>query len=319
MPGTNSGVVTAQTIGELDVTITTKWQVEYSKLIKAQSKQMEKFTTVIPTDGLTVNVPFSESWERLDKIEFNERPAYMKWLAQYFTRPFSRYAKGLSQSRVGWKKPDVQRLLMSKLDALVADAAHTRLRRIFTILAEGDTNSEFATYDGKNLFANDHTVNGQTFDNLRSGALTGANIVAAKNVLQNIPMGPGGEAMDTDLATFTLITPTQLEYTAKEILEGDVIAQDNRASKNIYQNMVDWITTGKLTDANDWYLIMSLPGGMTPFLTIESTESDGGRLKSFVDPMSEHVAEYQEFRWLCDLMEETWPVHPWQMVKYVNS
>ena len=318
MANTNSGAVTLRTIGELSDKVVTNWQVKYADLIKKRGTEILKFTQVIPTLTEGANLPYKEGWKRLEKIGLNERPSYETVIAQYSHREIARYAKGLECSVIGFDDPTKQALLMNELDALVADAATTRPRRIFQALAGGDTDTQFTGVDGLQIFANNHVINGTTFDNLRTGDLTGANLQAAIDVLRQVPAGPGGEYLNTDGAAFSLIIPNQLEIEAAQILNGTVIHEATYNSKNPYQNIAQKIQTGWLTDADDWYVMMEIPG-LTPFVTIESNKSNGGALQPFIADSYQNVYEYKKYRWLVDLFEETYPLIPWMMVKYTNS
>ena len=88
-------------------------------------------------------------------------------------------------------------------------------------------------------------------------------------------------------------------------------------SYNPYNNAATLHVSSLLTDANDWYLIMSLPG-ITPFMTVKHTTSKPALIPKIADT-DLNVMEEKEYRWLLDMAEETYPVHYFQMVKYVNS
>jgi hypothetical protein len=185
-------------------------------------------------------------------------------------------------------------------------------------LANGDTSSVLA-YDGKNLFANDHSLNGQTIDNLLALPLTTTNLNTAKVQLQRLPLGPNGEYLPMYSSKFVLIVPPALEFTARLIVESTTIPEQNYASGNInpLKGAVELVVCSELTDQNDWYLIAVLPG-MTPFATIKHVDSSP-KLMSFISETDQNVVERDQYQWVIKMFEETYPVHYYLMLKSVQS
>lgn len=308
--------VAASTIVELSEMVNTQWNEKYAQYINAAAKVGNTFSTEIPTKRQGVHVPFINVWKTLTKIELNQKPDYETVVMEYINRKIARYAKGIEISLYDWEDPAAQALLWQQLDAIAAEAAWLRTRRVMYALNNGDT-SAVPAYDGQNLFSNSHTLNGATFDNLLSGTLSTATFNNAKTVLRKIPLGDDGTYLPTELAKFYLVVPPALEADARLIIESTTIPEDYKTALNPYLGAAEIVVNSLLTDDNDWYLIMTLPG-LTPFMTVRHVTSKPALIPK-IAKTDLNVMEEKMYRWLLDIAEETYPIHFFQMVKVVNA
>lgn len=309
------------TIVELSQLVTTQWQIKYDELIKKDAAQSNFLTTEIVTKQTGVHIPFINTWKGLDKLPLYANLTYETSVAQYVDKVIARYAKGLQIGRFDWADPSAQSILMTQLNGLVAEAAWRRTQAIFDALVNGDTSS-VTVYDevsaSKNLFANDHTLNGYTFDNLLgSMSLTGANFQTVKNTFSKIPLGPGGKYLPVSGAKYYLVVPPALEISAKNILNSSTIYESNIVADNPYKMAAEVIVSNLLTDETDWYMIMTMPG-ITPFATVRHVDSNAALLP-FIADTDKNVVEQNMYLWALQIIEETYPIHYYQMIKVVNS
>jgi len=197
-------------------------------------------------------------------------------------------------------------------------------RAVTDVLENGDTGTDakYKTYDGENLFSNSHTLNSTAFDNLRSGALTATTFQEAKNILRRVPLAEDGTNPPTNLGTFYLIVPNELEEAARLILNNDYLYdQTNNTTgvpaNNPYKGSAQLIVNGLLQDTSDWYMILDMPGH-SPFVTIEHM-GYGKKVIPLLDEKFENVYRFDRYEWLFKLVQETYPFYYFQMVKYTNS
>lgn len=315
------GFEAISTIVELSEFVTTQWDVKFPEALDAASKQFENFTMNIVTKQLGVEIPFINTWEDLENIELYGDPTYTTVRAQKINRTIERYAKGITIGKPNFADPVAQSLLLNQLGSLVSAAARRRSKAIMDALKNGDS-SAVPVYDEvtttQNLFSNTHTLNGITFDNLLTGGLNITNLQLGLDKLNAIPLGPDGEYLPMTDAKIFCVIPTQLTATLDLINNSTTIYEQNIVATNPYKGIVEKISDNYFNaDANDWYMIAVFQG-LSPFVTVEHVDSDPG-LKEFISEDDPQVAEKLRYRWLISLLEETYPVHYYQMIKFVNS
>lgn len=113
-------------------------------------------------------------------------------------------------------------------------------------------------YDGKPFFAltgNNHPAkDGSTYYNsLGALALSTANLQTAYNLMTNTNnRNERGEIIQ--IMPDTLLIPASLRFTAKTILESELLPGVANNDKNVVQNMVQPIEWQYLTDTDGWFL-----------------------------------------------------------------
>lgn len=301
-------------IVQLSTIVETRFQTKFAAAIKSAAQLGNLLSTEITTKQRGANIPFINKWEGLENIALNGNPTGVNLLAEYTYKEIERYARFIGISVYDWHDPAVQSILMQQLDALVAEASWRRTRAIANALVNG--NVDVTSYDDKNIFANDHDINGNTFDNLLAGALDADNYNSAKQVLRQIPLGPNGTYLPTEGAKFHLVIPPALEKDAKLLLRSTTIYEDNKVADNPFLQDAQLHVNSLLTDVDDWYLIMDVHG-LKPFATIKHVTSKPA-LEPFISTRDVNVRDNKEYRWYCDMTEETYPIHYYLMVKSVN-
>jgi phage major head subunit gpT-like protein len=262
-------------------------------------------------------MPFSTKVEALEELSLNGDPKFTTTIAEYWKVYLSRFAKGLTISAVDYQSPKAQTLFMNDVAALAAQAAVQSTLQISDALQNGNTASKYLMIDGKQLFANDHNLNGYTIDNLLALPLSGPNLVVAMNVIRKLPFGANGRRLLSNFGKYTLHIPIDLEETARLILNSDTIYESNITAINPYKGIADLDTNSDLIDPNDWYVSMTGPGiplsFVTPFSSLKT-----GKLIPMIDDKFQRVLLNNEYSWLVDMLENTMPVHWFMLVKSVQ-
>jgi phage major head subunit gpT-like protein len=304
---------------ELNEIVETRWQLDFAKYMASSQKLTDRLTTEIPIKQRGANIAFTETWDGLDEIGLHQNPQYVDFMAQTFNREIKRFAKGVSLSLVDYEDPTAQAFFMKRLDGLAQEAAFLVNRQIAWALKNGESST--LAYDDQYLFSNSHTIQEQTFDNLLTGELNEDNFVIGETLLRTVPLGPIYDGaptyLPTDLGRITLFIPPQLKYQAKKLLRNQDYVRADYNAENPFSGEADYFVSSLLTDANDWYMIMDLPG-ITPFVTLRHTKSKDS-LTIRTDDKETNVIENQRYLYNASIMKATYPVHYWQMVKFSNS
>ena len=113
-------------------------------------------------------------------------------------------------------------------------------------------------YTGKPFFAlsgNNHTASdGSTYYNsLGALSLSGANLQTAYN-LMSVTNNRDERGQIVDIKPDALVIPAGLHFTAKTILESELIPGAANNDKNVVQNLVRPIEWSYLTDTDGWFL-----------------------------------------------------------------
>jgi len=306
-----------RSIVELSDMVLDGWNIKYAEAIRGASSQFNMLAQTQRTNTEKVNIPFRNTWDQLKSMELHEDMPYETKTAEFITRAIARYGKGVQISKFEWEEPHAQSVLMNAIDALVAETSYRKARAIANVLENGDTGSILA-YDGLNVFATNHTLNNTTFSNLITGQnLDAAGFQVAKARLRRIPLGADGSFLPMEAAKFFLVVPPELEEDARLLLNSDTIARENITARNPWQGAAEPIISELLTDTNDWYLIATTPG-LSPFVTVEHTTSSP-TLKAYIAETDRNVSENNLYQWNLQILEETYVVHYYQMVKVTNS
>lgn len=149
------------------------------------------------------------------------------------------------------------------LERVVKGTFGTALLQKLQILKEKEVaacyNEGFATdtmADGVYVFSNTHPLQGNVLlynDNLMSGALTGENLITAKNMFNSI-YDQSGELFDTEPTTLA-IHPNKL-YLALQILGSSLMALELSNTKNVVNDFMPIkVVTNKYFTDGYWFLI----------------------------------------------------------------
>jgi len=143
----------------------------------------------------------------------------------------------LDDNRLGMILPRVRQLGM--------EAARYPRELVMDVITAG---TSLTGYDGKALFANDHTGG----DNLLVGA--GTSVANIQSDLAEA-FGAMREFQDDrgrplNLTPDLVVVPAELEFPMREALNAAIIGTNT----NVYQGICDILVAPELTDANDWYV-----------------------------------------------------------------
>lgn len=308
--------ISFNSILELSDLIVTEFQLKYGEYLKAEGRWGELLSNEVVTNTLGADIPFVDKWFNLSEYEVNEAMAYKTIVGEKVHVDIKKFGKNLEISKFVWKDPVSQSVLRQQLDALVGEVARLKTRQIMSSLALGDTSAVVA-YDGQNLFSSSHSLNGATFDNLLSGSLDLSGFNTALTKLRSIPLCDDGSYLPMDSAKFYLVVPPALEKDARLVVRSTTVYESNKFADNPFNGAAEIIVSGLLTDANDWYLVATLPG-LSPFVTVRNVESNGALIPRVAET-DVNVIERNMYLWSCQVIQKTVPVHYYQMVKVVNS
>jgi len=111
------------------------------------------------------------------------------------------------------------------------------------------------TYDGEYWFSNSHSVGLSTVDNLYTDALSQTSFIAAYHAIRSFTIQPDAESTARPLnpmGKYVLMVPTELEVTAREIVELDYASS---GASNKTKGLAEVMVNPWLTDANNWFLM----------------------------------------------------------------
>lgn len=260
----------AQLAGDL-----TAAEVAFSRIFmdayKAIQPVSDAFTTRIPTGNRTTKLPIHT---RLAKMR--------KWEGERIARSGGVYTYSVDAEKYeltyGVPLEDFEDDQLGFHRAMIAQigeqSALWRDDLVFTALLAGSTD---LAYDGAAFFANSHSLNGNTIDNLfASTSLTADNYNAVRAAMMDY-VGEDGRSLRVmpDL----LVVPPALERTAREIVEANqrsVVHGSNTAANaidNVMRGTARVMVCHDLSTAaggsdTTWYL-MDTSRAVKPFVFIE--------------------------------------------------
>lgn len=211
---------------------------------------------------------------------------------------------------------DTSGMMLAQAQEVGLSAARFAQERIIEALNNGDS-SAFPMYDGEFLFSNNHTRNGNTYDNLRAGLLTATNLQAMRVVMAQFPTDKGEPS---NLQATDMFVPMELDITARQLIFGSQSPDDNKHMENQLKGIVDLHASAEFTDDNDWWLLHTGAGiTQKPFINIKHTAFGELRVQPEVGPETQAFREYSEYRWWARMLRRIYPTHPFFALKVVNA
>ena len=267
--------------------------------------------TVIETDDLKVEYPVPLSAPGLKEYKGDDL-SFRRIGQKSFELVPGEYQDGWEFTRSDWIKKG-----FLSWEAEAAAFATSEIELGLELIAGALENGTVATgFDGVATFANAHPVNlfdtsKGTYDNLLAGALTTANIAAAKQTFRE-RKAPNGKSAGLRLTH--IIVPPELEQTAKDALYHTIVS-GGAALPNRHADTVQVIVLDELTDANDWYAVAANRTGMIPWILLRQPGSEITHIDENSDAykLSKRVGWSLEKRAVCGM------AMPLGISKYVNA
>ena len=170
----------------------------------------------------------------------------------------------------------------------MAAAAMSLPNEIIAGLLEANATQDF---DGVGFFSNSHPINifddsVGTFNNINiNGAVSVLGLTNAKNHFRSI-LAPNGKPLGLRLTH--IMVPPELEETAKDLLEQDMLIQTVGSSfgaiPNRHKGTVELVVCDELTNATQWYGLALNKPGMYPWIV-----QDEGTPERIVSDKTSHL------------------------------
>ncbi len=282
--------LTALTSGQLaalEMPATVEFNLAYEKMAASADLWYKRFAREVTDEQKNIRV-YIES----NNLSFNyglvgDAPTFRNMFWRQFTVDVVQWwLDGVEIHETEMGNPNWDRMVMEKIGSFGGMAAYLSHNKFVDMLKFGDTSAEYLTYDGAQLFSNAHTLgDGASYDNLYAGlTLSGANLQTIKTAILQAPLGPGGVPLPAlPGSKFFLIVPPALEATARMILYNTVLPENSpinsaatTATENPYRGMMELIVEPTLTDANDYYVIMTDGGSIgQPVMELHQVGKEG--------------------------------------------
>ena len=242
-------VLNAETIKALSFTVSTL----FNKALKSTEPWYPKIATVVKSSTAKNIYPMMESLvslrEWVDERYIQNLKAH-KWEIE--NKSF--------EATVGIDKEDLEDdntgVYSPMIEELARAAAKHPDKLVAQLLLNGHTSK---IWDGKNFFDTGHPVGDLTFDNKFGLALTADNYAAVRAAMMQIS-DPDGKPLG--IVPNLLVVPPQLEATARQILNAEIIS----STTNIWRNSADLMVIPELaTEANRWFLF-DISRALRPFI-----------------------------------------------------
>lgn len=309
---------------DLDVIIRREFDVNYYAALQRKKSMLSALAAMVPATKSEVTFPFREAVVGSRYGEIGDMPQFVKPLAQSVVIKLKKFMPdGLELPITEAEDPTFRQMFMEQVRGIAQEAGMMAWHRMIDALKNGDTDTYWTTYDGKPLFASDHVVGptAAAFSNLNPTLpLSAENLDTVKQKFKQIPLGPAGENLPVDTATYYLIVPPQLERAGRLILNNEYIYETDIVSSNVDRGVAEMIVDERLADdANDWYVAMSLPA-YKPFVHIMQTNvPSSGQLVSLTNATDPNVFYNDTLRWGMKSFEEVFPTHFYMLQKVTNS
>ena len=233
-------VLNAETIKALSFTVSTL----FNKALKSTEPWYPKIATVVKSSTSKNIYPMMESLVSLREWvdeRFIQNLKAQKWEIE--NKSF--------EATVGINKEDIEDdntgVYSPMIEELGRAAAKHPDKLVAQLLLNGHTSK---IWDGKNFFDTGHPVGKDlTFDNKFGLALTADNYATVRAAMMQIS-DPDGKPLG--IVPNLLVVPPQLEATARQILNAEIIS----STTNIWRNSADLMVIPELaSEANRWFLL----------------------------------------------------------------
>lgn len=219
-----------------------------------------------------------------------------------------------------FEDPTVRANLMAQVQTKVGALNNELWYRFCEMLQNGDSDAFWTMQDSKLLFANDHSLFGQTVDNLLAGNLDPDDPTGFENALNYFYTIPwtGGRYLNVDGMKFYLIIPTQLRYRAKELIRNQQVWRSNIVSENPYANEVEIISTSALTNADNWYIV-GVMDSMRPVTHVRHAKFGNWDIQAKISPNDDCVMQRDQYEWYMAAQRAIWPTGYFFIVKSIGG
>lgn len=165
---------------------------------------------------------------------------------------------------------DLYGQIQLRIEDLASNAAKHKNRLVFETLANGCNEKCF---DGNTFFAANHKYTGKsTYKNTQSNknnlTLSADNLKTSINAMGRL-RGTEGEYLC--IRPNILVVPTELEWTAKELVYSHYLGESN--STNTLYSSLEVIVSPYITDQDSWYLL-DCTGGLKPIILQERCKTE---------------------------------------------
>lgn len=154
--------------------------------------------------------------------------------------------------------------IQAQVRDLAGQASRFLDKKTFELLQDGDTAT---AYDGQNFFDTDHSSGASgTQSNKGTVALSAAEYATGRQTMMAIK---GSDGTPLGVLPNLLVVPPELEKTAKDIVQAQMVSDGTTSVDNVYQGTAEIIVSPWLTDANNWYLLDTQSGAVKPLIVQE--------------------------------------------------
>jgi hypothetical protein len=285
----------------------------YTDALAQTTNWVTQFTDMnVPVKGESVRFPFLLDDGDIRQSKEGDPPIYEELQGKSTEISWLQFDKGLRIKISQFSDPYWQNMFMKRVNGLSTRMAYLPLARLCNALNYGDTDAYYTMWDSKQFFATDHSLNGRTYCNLFNAEFSEDNFIAVQAAMEAIPWSQENYTyLPMDGAKWTVILHPSKRFEARKILQNAMYAKENYNTENVLQNEADVITTNRLIDKNDWFLIATLPG-INPFIHVENTEEWTRQLIDENDSWKETVKRGW-YQWFIRTQEEVFPSN-WFMV-----
>ena len=209
--------------------------------------------------------------------------------------------RGVYADKIG---PNLARQVVTHLDRQAS----------FALLNSTTTHSQYVSYDGKAIFATDHTLDpSRSQSNLMTGSLTAENLQLALATAQGWTSNEG-TSLNVGYEKPFLIVPPQLGFIAKSLVLPGLAADLKKPGEtsNVLYDAAEVIVNPYLvSEASSWYLLFPL-GGQAPITHASFIPPETVTRMDPEDPM---VFERQVYSFGAFTMSHTYVPCWWQVLK----
>lgn len=299
--------------------------LHYAFQTESQKMRLEA-NTLIPTSLwrlMCMNIPFTANEESVKYEGLGEMPIMNEFLRERqiqtiagrpMTLTMKKFESTISSDVIKLKTQSGAYSFQTAQKSMFSNAVNFPNIRFFRCIED---TSYTDTVDGVTLFSATHPILGSSAvnSNLKSGTgVTAAHIVAdwitGRNAFLAMQTRAGRIFYSLDGLDFHIIYPTALTDPMTEVF----ISERNSTSATIgrFKGAATLHCCDMLTDVNDWYISIVMPG-LAPFFFAESVPLDVGKY-SYAQEFDANIMKFGVMWWM-----EIFPGYYWLIVKIQNA
>jgi phage major head subunit gpT-like protein len=242
------------TLAAVNTTINTNYQRGYSRTPAWWSKIAMKVNAATPLQTYAWMARLGQMRQWIGERRVNNLGSY---IYQLLSQPYE-YTVGVLRDDIKYDNFGVYSPVFEQMGEVSAKWPDQLTR------AALQAGTSQVTFDGVAFFSTAHPISGTNQSNLFAAtALTAANFDIVKIALAQIK-GEDGEIINVGRPT--LIVPSALETTAKNILSGGLIASGGVAITNVLQNAADLLVLDELNNEPTVWYVAYLDGAIKPLV-----------------------------------------------------